>query len=270
MAWGAPRGGPRPSFGSVCSCPSFEERERARERQRGRERERGGSLLRLKPQLQSAAGRRTMEEQESQALFFSSFFFLSKSARERQEKGRVALELPSLSRFDSFAPRTRARARERALALAAMLASSPSAIEAAVDALAEELSAFPPSSSTSSTSAFLSSPHPSTSAPSAKLRAAAVSVLSRGCGEGSGGAPAAPGRWRKVRKVDEERRGMHPFDVADALSALSASRFCFRLASPNSRRLGRQVSAVPLPSQRIKWLEKHEEIRASRPSSCCT
>ena len=114
MAWGAPRGGPRPSFGSGCSCPSFEERERARERQRGRERERGGSLLRLKPQLQSAAGRRTMEEQESQALFFSSFFFLSKSARERQEKGRVALELPSLSRFDSFAPRTRARARESA------------------------------------------------------------------------------------------------------------------------------------------------------------
>lgn len=89
-----------------------------------------------------------------------------------------------------------------------------SAIEAAVDALADELAAAAAAASTpSSTLASTALLHrgvdggvdafdvPSSVAPSAKLRAAAVSVLSRGV-------PLAPGRWRKVKiksNTEEEK-----------------------------------------------------------------
>ena len=177
---------------------------------------------------------------------------------------RRSLTLPCVSRF---APR-RTRARESAHTLRDMLAPPPSsAIEAAVDALAEEL-AFP-SSSSSSTSAFASSslsPSASTAAPSAKLRAAAVSVLSRGCGGGCvGGAPSAPGRWRKVRKVGAFVRRRRRCSLPRVSSRAPASRLTsFRQSNSH---LGREASVFSYLSERSNGC-KHKENPAPRPSSC--
>jgi len=181
-------------------------------------------------------------------FFFLFFGFSKKQEREGKRRERsLALRLSRFLRHAHARERERERALTRSSALT-MLASPSGAIEAAVDALAEEL-AFPfsaSSTSSASATAFVSSPPPS-AAPSAKLRAAAVSVLSRGGGGVGGGAPSAPGRWRKVneQRVDASvSTSPMPLLSVSLFFALQPSP---RLLPPVDWRLGREGSLCLAP-----------------------